>query len=425
VTGHLIRGGRVLGATGPQRADVRIRNGVVDEVGGDLTPDGDSVVDAAGCWVGPAFVDVHVHLREPGFEHKENIESGSRAAAAGGFSAVVAMPNTSPAMDHPDVVRRVARRGEDIGLVEVLPAAAITKGRAGHVLTDIEALWDAGVRLFSDDGDTVADGGLLRAAMERIAALGGVVSQHAVDPALSGGGHLHEGTVSQRLGIPGIPSAADDVVIDRDLELVRRTGCRYHLQHASTAGAVTMLAAAKAEGLPVTAEVTPHHLAFDHRDVETLDTSFKMMPPLRGPADRDALRRAVAGGVIDMVATDHAPHAPGEKDVPFVDAPNGVLGLEWSAAVVATVLDLDMERFFTRLSIAPAALAGIGDRHGMRVAPGIPANLVVFDPGTETVPRSTRSKSRNSPYLGRRWRGVVRATFYRGTATHRAGGVRG
>ena len=422
MTGILITGGEVLTANGPQLVDVLVHDGVVAAMGPILDAAGHEVVDATGCWVGPGFVDVHVHFREPGFEHKEDIESGSIVAAAGGFTAVVPMPNTSPAADGPEVVARIARRGGEVGLVEIAPAGAITVARAGRVLADIEALWDAGVRIYSDDGDTVADSGLLRAAMERIAALGGVVSQHAVDPGLAADGHMHEGTVSARLDIPGIPSAADDVVIARDLTLVRLTGCRYHLQHASTAGAVSLIAGAKAEGLPVTLEATPHHLAFDHRDVERGGTDFKMMPPLRAAGDREALCGAVRDGTVDMIATDHAPHSPDEKRVAFVDAPNGVIGLEWSAAVVNTVIGLDMDRFFARMSSAPARLAGLSERHGRSIEPAGPANLVVFDPNTETVARTTRSKSKNSPYLGKRWRGVVRATIYDGRMTYREEG---
>lgn len=424
MSGLVIAGGEVLTPDGLRTADIVVRNGTIGDVGGNLDRTGLRVIDATGCWVGPGFVDVHVHFREPGFEHKEDIASGSAAAAAGGFTAVVPMPNTNPAADRPEIIDMVATRGREVGLVEVVPSGAITMDRAGHVLTDIERLWDAGVRIYSDDGDTVADSGLLRAAMERIAALGGVVSQHAVDPGLSGDGHMHEGTISARLGIPGIPAAADDIVIARDLALVRLTGCRYHLQHASTAGAVALIGDAKAEGLPVTLEASPHHLAFDHRDVETGGTRFKMMPPLRTPADRDALRDGVRNGSVDMIATDHAPHSQEEKDVAFVDAPNGVIGLEWSAAVVNTVVGLDADRFFARMSTAGATLAGIADRHGRRIEPGTPANLVVFDPNTETVARSTESRSSNSPYLGKRWRGVVRATIYNGHLTHDSEGVR-
>jgi len=423
MTDILITGGEVLTGDGPQTVDVLVRDGKVAEIGTGLGHAGMTILDAAGCWVGPGFVDVHVHFREPGFEHKEDIASGSAVAAAGGFTAVVPMPNTDPAADRPEVVARVTRRGHEVGLVEIAPAGTITMAREGQVLADIEALWDAGVRIYSDDGDTVADSGLLRAAMERIAALGGVVSQHAVDPALSAGGHMHEGTISSRLGIPGIPAAADDVVIARDLTLVRLTGCRYHLQHASTAGAAALIAGAKEEGLPVTLEATPHHLAFDHRDVEDGGTNFKMMPPLRAAGDREALCEAVRDGTVDMIATDHAPHSPDEKAVSFVDAPNGVIGLEWSAAVVNTVVGLDIDRFFARMSSAPAHLAGLHERHGRHIEGGIPANLVVFDPNTETVARTTQSKSANSPYLGKRWRGIVRATVYDGRITHREEGA--
>ena len=424
MTAYVVKGGTVLRASGPRRENVRIEDGRVAAVGADLAADDAEVVDASGCWVGPGFVDVHVHFREPGFEHKEDIGTGSAAAAAGGFTAVVAMPNTDPPVDTAARARQIIDRGEQVGIVEVVPAGCITRDRRGFQLADLQAMFDAGVRMFSDDGDTVADAGLLRAAMERVGGLGGVISQHAVDPGLASGGHMHEGTVSDRLGMSGIPSAADDIVVARDLALVRLTGCRYHLQHVSTAGSVELARRAKEEGLPVTVEVTPHHLAFDHQEVETLDTSFKMMPPLRTSSDVEALRAALRTGVIDMVATDHAPHSAAEKHLPFTDAPNGVTGLEWAASVVNTVVAMDIERFFARMSLAPAALAGLDERQGLPVEPGGPANIVVFDPATEYVAQGTRSRSSNSPYLGRRWRGVVKATFAAGMRTYRDEGRR-
>lgn len=419
----LIRGGNVVTAGGVTELDVLVRNGHIVEMGISLEAPDVVVIDARGCWVGPAFVDIHTHLREPGQEHKEDIATGSAAAAAGGYTAVVAMPNTSPAIDSRDVARRIAERGREVGLVEVVPSGTITVGRSGETLAPLSELWAEGVRVFTDDGDTVADAGLLRTAMATIADLGGVVSQHAVDSGLARNGHMHEGDVSVRLGIGGVPAIAEEIIIQRDVALARLTGVRYHVQHVSTEGALGVIAAAKAEGLPVTAEVTPHHLNFYDTDVEAGGTLFKMMPPLRTRADVAALRAALASGLIDAVATDHAPHAPDEKATAFEEAPPGVTGLEWAATAVNTSVALDIERFFDRLSFAPARIAGIDDRHGRVPEPGGIANLVVFDPAAEWTPSTSRSRSKNSPYLGRTWRGRVRHTVYAGVHTYSAGGT--
>jgi dihydroorotase len=416
----LIKGGTVLTSGGAASADVLIGGGLVVEVGPDLNAEAATEVDAHDCWVGPGLVDTHSHLREPGEEHKEDIASGSRAAAAGGYTALVAMPNTQPAVDSGHVARFVVDRGQVAGLVQVAAAGCLSLGRAGQKLAHLDELWDAGVRIFTDDGDTVADAGLLRRAMEYIAELGGVVAQHAIDPGLAAGGHMHEGAVSARLGVQGIPALAEEVVLARDLALVRLTGVRYHAQHLSTAGSVELIAAAKAEGLPVTAEVTPHHLAFDEMVVarDVADPTYKMMPPLRSAIDVTAVRVALEAGIIDVVATDHAPHAPHEKDVAFEEAPFGVTGLEWAAAVVNTTVGLDVADFFDRMSTRPAEIAGLSATQGGPVGPGRIANLVVFDPAAESTPETTYSRSVNSPYLGRPWRGAVRSTIHDGVITH-------
>ncbi len=406
--------GTVLTAKGIEEADVRIRDGSIAEIGPGL--EGDETIDCEGAWIGPGLVDLHAHFREPGQEWKEDIASGSRAAAAGGFTAAFAMPNTEPATDSGHVARFVANRGAEVGLIEVLPVGAITKGRAGKELAHLDELWAAGVRVFSDDGDVVEDAGLLRQAMDYLAERGGVISQHAVDIGLSSGGFMHEGSVSSLLGMYGIPSAADDVILARDIRLVEMTGARYHVQHLSTATGVELIAAAKAKGLPVTAEVTPHHLAFDHTAAQTTDPVYKMMPPLRSGEDRDALRRGLEDGTVDIVGTDHAPHAAHEKEVPWEHAPNGVLGLEWAAAVANTFTDLDQAAFFDRLAVAPARIGQL-DGQGMMPEVGGPANLVVFDPNIEWTPTTTVSKSENSPYFGLPLRGKVIATVYQGRVT--------
>ncbi|VAW09578.1 Dihydroorotase [hydrothermal vent metagenome] len=415
----LIVGGSVLASTGVVSADVLIVGDRIERIGEGIKDETARVIDASGSWVGPGFVDVHTHLREPGQEWKEDIATGSAAGAAGGYTALVAMPNTDPVIDSGHLARFITGRGEEAGLVQVIPAGTLTMGRRGEQLAHLDDLWAAGVRMFSDDGDTVADAGLLRRAMEYIAQLGGVVSEHAIDPGLARGGHMHEGTVSSRLGMTGIPAIAEVSIIARDLALVELTGVTYHLQHVSTRGAVELLAAAKDRGLPVTAEVTPHHLAFDHQAAAATDASYKVMPPLRESDDVVAVREALASGTIDMVATDHAPHASHEKDVPFEHAPFGVTGLEWAAAVVNSVdgLGLDQETFFDRMSISPAALLGLADQ-GVPLTEGAVANVVVFDPRATWSPTETLSKSRNAPYFGKDYKGRVTTTLYRGAFTY-------
>jgi dihydroorotase len=419
----VIVGGSVLTDGGVTVCDVAIEGEWISEIGADIDRTNARIIEAAGAWVGPGFVDAHTHLREPGQEWKEDIATGSAAGAAGGYTALVAMPNTEPAIDSGHLARFITGRGEEAGLLDVVPAGTLTLGRNGEHLAHLDDLWAAGVRMFSDDGDTVADAGLLRRAMEYIAQLGGVVSEHAIDPGLARGGHMHEGTVSSRLGMTGIPSIAEESIVARDLALVDLTGVSYHLQHVSTKGAVDLIAAAKRRGLPVTAEVTPHHLAFDHRAAKTTDASFKMMPPLREMNDVLAVREGLRSGVIDMVSTDHAPHASHEKDVPFEHAPFGVTGLEWAAAVVNTVegLELDQTTFFDRMSRAAARLLGLDD-HGEPMAVGRQANIAVFDPAVVWTPTETLSKSRNAPYFGRTFTGRVLTTLYRGSVTFDANG---
>lgn len=414
----VLANGLVMGTMGPITMDVAIDAGRVSAIGPGLV--GDTMIDCAGAWVGPGLVDIHVHLREPGQEWKEDIGTGSAAAAAGGFTAIVAMPNTEPATDSGYVARHVLERGKEIGLVDVLVAGAISLGRRGERLAHLDDLWRSGVRMFSDDGDTVADAGLLRKAMEYVGERGGVIAQHAEDPGLARGGHMHEGSVSARLGMAGLPAVAEEAIVARDLRLVALTGCRYHVQHVSTAGTVELVRGAKAAGLPVTAEVAPHHLAFDHRLVLAMDSVAKMYPPLRTPADVEAVAAALADGTIDCVATDHAPHSANEKEVPFEEAPRGVIGLETSAAVVNTEVGLGPREFFERMSVAPATVVGAHDQ-GRWVAVGEPANLTVFHPGLRwTVRPPFASRSANTPWLDRELAGRVLATVYRGVLTHTA-----
>lgn len=413
----VIRGGTVLTTEGIVTTDVTIEDDRIESISSQAS-EADTVIDATGCWVGPGLVDLHAHLREPGQEWKEDITSGSLAAAAGGFTAVVAMPNTSPAIDMGHRAAFVTERGSRHGACAVIPAGALTRDRAGKELAHFDELIDAGVRLFTDDGDTLMDTGLLRRAMEYLADRDCVIAQHAEDPGLAAGGHMHEGSVSSRLGIVGLPALAEEAVVARDLALVELTGAPYHVQHVSTVGTVELIRRAKKDGLPVTAEVTPHHLFFDHREVESMDPDFKMYPPLRTSEDVAELRRAVLDGTIDVVATDHAPHADHEQEVTFEEAPRGVIGLETAVAATITATDPDQATIFERMAVAPARIARLSDQ-GAALAPGEPANVVIIDPAQTWTPDRFRSRARNSPFRGRPLRGRVRATLYRGRLTHR------
>lgn len=414
----VIRGGEVLTSDGWARADLSIERGVVSTIGTGLS--GDIELDASGCLVGPGFVDMHTHLREPGQSWKEDIASAGLAAAAGGFTAVTAMPNTQPPMDTAKVIESVIARGEEVGLVELVAASALTKDRSGAELVDLEDLYAGGVRVFTDDGDALVDPALMRAALEIIAGLpGALVAQHAEDPAMTVGGHMHEGQVSRELGVGGLPAEAETSIVDRDLELVASTGARYHCQHVSAKMTVESIRRAKEAGSVVTAEVTPHHLNFDENDVRERGTNFKMYPPLRSAEDREALVAAIADGTIDVVATDHAPHSDEEKSIAFDLAPRGVIGLETAAAATWEALG-DRDRLFDVLSTRPAAILGLRTQ-GQRLVPGSVANLVVFDPSEKWVPASFKSKSANSPYRGREMTGKVVATVHQGRVTHHSG----
>lgn len=413
----ILSGGTVFGAE-ERVADVAVDAGRVVEIGAVRAGPADQVIDCSGAWVGPGLVDVHVHLREPGQEWKEDIASGSRSAAAGGFTTVVAMPNTEPAVDSGQMARYVHDRGIEAGVVRVVPAGTISLGRAGKKLSHIDDLWAAGVRIFTDDGDSVADAGLLRRAMEYIAELGGIVAQHAEDPGLAGHGHMHEGAISSRLGMIGLPSMAETIIVERDIRLVELTGCRYHVQHVSARATIDVVRRAKEAGLPVTAEVAPHHLAFTDRLVESMNPVAKMYPPLRSDADVAALREGLADGTIDCVATDHAPHSAHEKDVPFEEAPRGVIGLETAAAAIHTSCSLPMVDFFDRMSIRPGQLLGLETGP---LAVGSMADMTVFDPEAVWTPETFVSKSANSPWIGHELTGRVRATIFDGQVSFQLG----
>ncbi len=415
----LIRGGRVLDQRGERPADVLIDGTHIRDVGEAIGPadvDVDVVLDAEGCVVTPGFVDLHVHLREPGREEAETIETGSRAAALGGFTAVVAMPNTDPAQDSRGVVEFVRRQGEAAGLCEVLPAGCITVGRAGEQLAPYAELVAAGVRLFTDDGNGVQDPLLMRRAMEYSRGLDMVLAQHCEVARLTQGAVMHEGSCCSELGLPGWPAVAEELMVHRDIELARLTGARIHLLHLSTARSVELVRQAKADGLPVTAEAAPHHFCLTDEALRGYDARFKVNPPLRTAADVEAIRAGLADGTIDAIATDHAPHPADEKERPLDEAPPGMVGLETALGVALAELAMPLAEVVAALSWKPAAIAGVADRHGRPVAANEPANLTVFDPTErwQVRPAALASRSHNTPYVGRDLVGRVRHTVFRG-----------
>lgn len=426
----LLRGGRVVDpATGlDDHLDVAIEDGRISglspvDLEADRGTGSSEVVDCRGLVIAPGLVDLHAHLREPGDEHKETIETGSRAAAAGGYTAICAMPNTQPVADGAAVVSEVRERALAAGLVDVLPVGAITVGSAGETLAEIGEMVEAGVRMFSDDGRTVPSARVLRNALTYVRAFPHqlVLAEHCEDPTLVEGGHMHEGANSAALGLSGRPAEAEDVIVARDLALARMTGGRLHLCHLSSARAVELVRRAKAEGVGVTAEVTPHHLTLTDDDLTTYDTNRKVHPPLRTAADRDALREGLADGTIDAIATDHAPHAVEDKECEFDRAMPGTIGLETALAVVLTELvvpgGLSLARALAAMSAVPADIAG-ADAHGGPIELGRPANLMVFDPeATWIVEPPFASKARNSAFLGRELRGRVVHTLLAGRPT--------
>jgi dihydroorotase len=418
----VVKGARTLTSSGWRTCDVAIEAERVVSVG-DVVPGPDDVaIDGSGKVLGPGFVDLHTHLRDPGQTWKEDMVTGTRSAARGGFTAVLAMPNTEPSVDSGEMVRRGVGRAKDVGVVDVGFSGALSMGRAGKEMAHLDEMYDMGVRIFTDDGDTLADGGLLRRIMFYLSDRSdAVIAQHAEDRDVAGSGHMHEGAISQTLGVVGLPASAEVAVIARDLALVAETGARYHVQHLSTVGGVTLVRRAKEEGFRVTAEVTPHHLMLSDNDLGSLDTNMKMYPPLRSPADREALVAALRDGVIDAIATDHAPHTPGEKDVPFEVAPRGVIGLETAFPAALAALEGDLDLVFDRMSTTPARI-GAFEAHGQPVAEGSPANLVLLDTDQTWVAGEFASRSKNSPFSGQELKGRVVATIVNGGLVH--GGAR-
>lgn len=423
----LLKGGLLLdpSASKETTCDVRIVDGDLIELGADLQPGGvEQVVDASGLWITPGFIDLHTHLRDFGQSDRETIETGTLAAAAGGYTTVLAMANTDPPIDNAAILCQLMCKIEEHAHVEVLPVACVTKGMAGKELTSMVELAGAGAAAFSDDGMPIANMAVLRRALEYARLADRLIISHPEETDLSGGGSMHECAVSTSLGLAGIPAASESAAVAREIEVVRQTGCRLHFAHVSTAAATELIRRARQDGLPVTADATPHHLTLTVDDMRPYDSSYKMNPPLRTGKDQEALVAALNDGTIDAVATDHAPHTSLDKSQPFDQAPFGVIGLE-------TAFPLALERLVSRAGMSrlsfvalfttrPAAVLGLPQPS---IAAGSQANLVMFDPQHKWTydPGGGHSRSRNSPFHGRSMTGKAVMTVYRGKIVYKDG----
>ena len=419
----IVRGARVVDPVEglDSQVDVKVDNGVVAELGSNLPQNSHKVIDGTGLVLAPAFVDPHVHLRTPGREDEETIATGTQAAAAGGYCAILAVPNTDPVIDDADVLRGLRARAEEEACIPVGFLAAITKGQDGSELTEMAALAAAGAAGFTDDGRPVASAGVMRRALQYNAVTGRMIAVHCEEASLTRGGHAHAGVVAAELGLGGWPSLGESLMVARDLDLAGETQQAVHLMHLSARESVDHLRRAHASGTQATAEATPHHLCLTDEAIRTLDANMKMNPPLRSEDDRAALIDALRDGTIAAIATDHAPHAPDEKDVPFEAAPFGVTGLETSFASLYTYLIepgvLSLETVLARMSAGPAAIFGL-DRP--RIAVGAQANLTLIDTEASWRVKADRfhSRSQNSWLLGKRLRSRIRLTIAAGKVVH-------
>lgn len=439
----LITNGRVIDpASGLDAvADIAIENGVIVSIGKKLSRDGGAakarIIDATDKIVAPGLIDPHVHLREPGHEHKETIATGSRAAVFGGFTTVCCMPNTSPALDSPELVRFVHDRAQHTAACRVFPVAAATKGRKGEDITEIELLARAGVAGFSDDGDCIASAGMMARVFASVAATGHAFMQHAQEPTLTKGASMHAGEVSTRLGLTGWPRVAEEVIVERDIRLARASGCRYHVQHVSSAESIEMIRRARHAKQPVSGEATPHHLLLTHAACDGYNTSAKVNPPLREEKDVKALREGVADGTITILATDHAPHSRDEKSLPFEEAPMGLIGLQtalplYAEALIATRL-IDWPRMVALMTIEPARLCNLDSRvvdgkceaYLGQLREGGVADVTIIDPDAAWTIRASElpGMSKNTPFDGRGVRARATMTIVAGRIVHDATGA--
>jgi dihydroorotase len=411
----LIRGGRVIDPSQEidQVMNVVIADGKIAALGRGA-PTADDVFEAAGCIVAPGLIDMHVHLREPGQEEKETIETGTAAAAAGGFTAVACMPNTEPALDSDSQIEFVLRQAARVARTRVYPIGAITKRRAGKELAEIGLMVRAGAVAFSDDGDCIADSGVCLRAMRYVSMFDRLFIQHCEDKSLTGRGSMNAGETATRLGLPGMPAVAEDVMVQRDITLAGQADVRYHVAHISTKAAVELVRRARAAGRRVTTEVCPHHIVLTEEACETFDPNFKMNPPLRSKADREACLQGVQDGTIDCIVSDHAPHGKQDKEHEFQDVPFGIIGLETSLALAIKAMIepklIAWPRLIHAMSTRPAELLGVG---GGTLKVGVPADVTVIDPQREwTVdPERLHSKARNTPFAGWKLRGQAVATL--------------
>lgn len=422
----MIQGGRVISPEDglEDQLDVLVEDGIIRQIGRAIPP-ADEVIDARDQIVSPGFIDLHVHFREPGGEDSETLETGLQAAVAGGFTTVCPMPNTRPVNDNPALTRTIIEKAGQLRLARVLPIAAASPGSNGEQLTDFAALREAGAVAFSDDGRPLKTAELMRLALQEASSLGMLVIDHCEDPALTAGGVINQGDVTERLGLKGIPNASEDVCVARDLGLAHETGAHVHLAHLSTVGAVEMVRAAKRNGVRVSCEVTPHHFALTDDAVAKYGSNAKMNPPLRSARDREAILEGIVDGTIDVIATDHAPHSPALKSRPLDEAPFGVIGLETALGLAVTELvepgKISLMRLVELLSSRPARILNLPLG---RLRAGEIADITVFDPRREWMyhAREGKSKSRNSPFDGWKLKGAVTATIVSGRIAYRRAG---